>query len=110
MKVCCGSGKPYDSLKGIERLGCSHYHCLGPIEVEEFNPEDMPILNLDTSVCIPYKRGDYEEIDLLTVCGTFDTNGCISHEDMRHLFSKPDSWQEWIASQIEQEGIEQYKQ
>jgi hypothetical protein len=26
------------------------------------------------------------EIDLLTTCGTFNTNDCISHEDMRHLF------------------------
>lgn len=26
------------------------------------------------------------EIDLLTICGTFDTKDCISHEDMRHLF------------------------
>ena len=26
------------------------------------------------------------EIDLLTVCGTFNTNDCISYEDMRHLF------------------------
>jgi hypothetical protein len=26
------------------------------------------------------------DIDLLTTCGTFDTNDCISHEDMRHLF------------------------
>lgn len=35
---------------------------------------------------------------------------CLSHKDMRHLFNKPDSWQEWIVSQIEEEGVEQYKQ
>ena len=59
MKVCCGSGKPYDSLTEAERIGgCNNDHCLGPIE-------------------------DYV---YLTFCGTFDTNDCISHEDMRHLF------------------------
>lgn len=26
------------------------------------------------------------EIDLLTTCGTFNTNDCISYEDMRYLF------------------------
>ena len=36
-------------------------HCVGPIEVEDF---DL----------------------LLTGLGTFNTNDCISHEDMRHLF------------------------
>lgn len=49
------------------------------------------------------------EIDLLTFCGKFDTKDCISHEDMRHLFNKTGSWEEWIASQIEQEGLEKYK-
>lgn len=30
--------------------------------------------------------GCMDDLDLLTICGTFDTNDCISHEDMRHLF------------------------
>jgi hypothetical protein len=30
--------------------------------------------------------GCMDDIDLLTTCGIFDTNDCISHEDMRHLF------------------------
>ena len=51
-----------------------------------------------------------KEIDLLTTCGTFDTNDCISHEDMRHLLNKTGSWEEWIASQIKQEGLEKYKE
>jgi hypothetical protein len=85
MKVCCGSGKPYDTQTDIQKLGCySTDHCVGPIEVEDF---DL----------------------LLTGLGTFDTNDCISHEDMRHLFNKADSWEEWITSQVEQEGIEKYK-
>lgn len=50
------------------------------------------------------------EIDLLAVCGTFNTNDCISHEDLRHLFNKSDSWAEWVLSQIEQEGVEKYKE
>lgn len=80
MKVCCGNGKAYDSLTNIERLGCNHDHCVGPVE-----------------------------IDLLTTCGTFNTNDCISHEDLRPLFIKADSWEEWMLSQIEQEGVEKYK-
>ena len=58
MKVCCGNGKAYDSLTDIEKLGCNHDHCLGPVE----------------------------EYVFLQFCGTFNTNDCISYEDMRHLF------------------------
>ena len=62
MKVCCSNGKPYDTLTDFERLGgCSTDHCVGPIEVEDF---DL----------------------LLTGLGTFNTNDCISYEDMRLLF------------------------
>jgi len=32
MKVCCGNGKPHDTLTDIERIGgCSTDHCIGPI-------------------------------------------------------------------------------
>ena len=62
MKVCCSNGKPYDTLTDFERLGgCGNDHCIGPIEVEDF---DL----------------------LLTGLATFNTNDCISYEDMRHLF------------------------
>lgn len=50
-----------------------------------------------------------KEIDLLTTCGTFNPDDCISHEDFRHLFNKSDSWEQWMLSQIEQEGVEKYK-
>lgn len=54
MKVCCGNGKAYDSLTDIERLGCNHDHCLGPIE-------------------------DYV---YMRFCGRFDTKDCMSVEDL----------------------------
>jgi hypothetical protein len=54
MLVCCGNGKPYDSLTDIEKLGCNHDHCLGPIQ-------------------------DYL---YLTFCGKFNTTDCISVEDL----------------------------
>ena len=111
---------------------------------KEFNPEDMPIIEIDTSDCKEYKREDYEvgkihtcktppegwyctieeghsgpcaaypdgfddtNIDLLFTCGTFDTNDCVSAEDICKLLDKTDNWEEWIASQIKQEGIEKY--
>jgi hypothetical protein len=28
---------------------------------------------------------------------------------MRHLFKKEQNWEEWMLSQIEQEGVEKYK-
>lgn len=91
MKVCCSNGKPYDTLTDFERLGgCSSDHCVGPIEIEELDVRD----NIDL---------------LLTGLGTFDTSDCISHEDLRHLFNKADSWEQWMLSQIEQEGVEKYK-
>jgi len=32
MKVCCGSGKPYDTLTDAERIGgCGNDRCVGPI-------------------------------------------------------------------------------
>jgi hypothetical protein len=61
MKVCCDNGKPISEMSTLDKLVCCHDHCLGPIEVEDF---DL----------------------LLTGLGTFDTNECISYEDMRHLF------------------------
>lgn len=96
MKVCCGSGKVYDSLTDIEKLGCNHDHCLGPIQDYLY---DMFGGTSITGDCI----------DLLTVCGTFDTSDCISHEDLRHLFNKADNWEQWMLSQIEQEGVDKYK-
>lgn len=85
MKVCCSNGKPYDTLTDFERLGgCGNDHCVGPIEVEDF---DL----------------------LLTGLGTFSPDECISHQDFRHLFNKADSWEAWMLSQIEQEGVEKYK-
>lgn len=85
MKVCCDNGKTYDSLSDMEKLGCySTDHCVGPINVEDF---DL----------------------LLTGLGTFNTSDCISHEDLRHLFNKADNWEQWMLSQIEQEGVDKYK-
>lgn len=86
MKVCCSSGKPYSTLTDIERIGgCGTDHCTGPIDLE-----------------------DYEL--LLTGLGTFNTNECTSSDDLCKLLDKPTDWKEWITSQIEQEGIEQYKE
>lgn len=50
-----------------------------------------------------------QEIDLLATCGTFDTSDCISHEDLRHFFNKAGNWEQWMLSQIEQEGVDKYK-
>ena len=61
MKVCCDNGKLLSEMSELDKLACNHDHCLGSIEVEEF---DL----------------------LLTGLGTFNTNDCISYEDMRHLF------------------------
>lgn len=61
MKVCCGTGRPYDELSSTGKKACNNYHCVGPISVEDYDI-------------------------LLTELGTFDTKDCISHEDMRHLF------------------------
>lgn len=91
MKVCCSTGQPYDTLTDFERLGgCSTDHCVGPIEVEEF---DL----------------------LLTGLGTFNTNDCTSSDDLCKLLDNqsidnPTDWKEWITSQIEQEGVEEYKE
>lgn len=86
MKVCCDSGKPYADQTDIEKLGCySTDHCVGPIEVEEF---DL----------------------LLTGLGTFNTTYCTSSDDLCKLLDNPSDWKKWITSQIEQEGIEKYKE
>lgn len=61
MKVCCESGKSIIEMSELDKLSCHHDNCVGPIEVEDF---DL----------------------LLTGLGTFNTNDCISYEDMRHLF------------------------
>jgi len=50
---------------------------------DKLNPEDMPIIEgLDLSKCKEFHIEDY----FLSSHGTFDTNDCISHEDMLHLF------------------------
>jgi len=73
---------------------------------EDFNPEDMPIIEgLDLSRCKEFHIEDY----FLSSHGTFDTKDCVSAEDLRPLFNKPHSWEEWMLSQIEQEGVEKYK-
>ena len=61
-----------------------------------------------------------KEIDLLTICGTFNTNDCTSSDDLCKLLDKqltdklstdnPADWEQWITSQIEQEGLEKYKE
>ena len=85
MKVCCGSGKPYDTLTDFERLGgCGNDHCVGPIDVEEF---DL----------------------LLTGLATFSTQDCISVDDLNLLSAQDYSWEKWVGSQIEQEGFEKYR-
>lgn len=82
MKVCCGNGKPYDSITEAERLGgCNNDHCFGPIE----------------------------EYVYLQFCGKFHTNECTSSDDLAKLLDKPTDWKEWIGSQIEQEGFDKYK-
>ncbi len=64
MKVCCGNGKPYDTLTDFERLGgCNSDHCVGPIIVEDF---DL----------------------LLTGLGTFNPDDCISAEELGKLIIK----------------------
>lgn len=61
MKVCCSSGKPYDTFTEIESMGCySTDHCIGPMEIEDF---DL----------------------LLTGLGTFNTNECTSGEELCKL-------------------------
>jgi hypothetical protein len=61
MKVCCGNGKPYDTLTEFERLGgCNSDHCVGPITIEDY---DL----------------------LLTGLGTFDTNDCTTSEELCKL-------------------------
>ena len=80
MKVCCGNGKPYDSLTEIQKFGCNHDHCLGPIE----------------------------EYVYLQFCGTFNTQDCTSSDELTKLLRQP-NWEKWIASQIEEEGFDKYK-
>lgn len=63
--------------------------------MREFNPEDMPTIEIDMSKVRQYKVMDelteqaqelgLYEIDLLSVCGAFDTNDCISAEDLIKL-------------------------
>lgn len=91
MKLCCGSGKPYDSLTEAKRIGgCNNDHCVGLISVEDY---DL----------------------LLTGLRTFNTEEYISSNDLCKLLDKqltdnPTDWREWITSQIEQEGVEKYKE
>ena len=91
MKVCCSTGEPYDNLTFYEKLGlCCGDHCVRPMEIEDF---DL----------------------LLTGLGTFNTTDCTSSDDLCKLLDKqltdnPTDWKQWITSQIEQEGIEKYKE
>jgi hypothetical protein len=85
MRVCCSTGGSYENLTFYEKLGlCCGEHCVGPIEVEDY---DL----------------------LLTGLGTFNTNDCTSSGDLCKLLVKADTWEEWMLSQIEQEGVEKYK-
>jgi hypothetical protein len=71
MKVCCGNGKPYDTLTDFERLGgCGNDHCVGPISVEDY---DL----------------------LLTGLGTFDIRDCTSSDELCKLI-KPTGEQDEI--------------
>ena len=47
---------------------------------------------------------------LLTGLGTFCTKDCVSAEDLCKLLDNPTDWKQWITSQIEQEGVEKYKE
>lgn len=86
MKVCCSNGKPYDTLTDIERIGgCSTDHCVGPINIEDY---DLLLIGL----------------------GTFNTSHCTSSDDLCKLLDNPADWKQWITSQIEQEGVEKYKE
>lgn len=60
MKVCCGNGKPVSEMNELDKLSCNNDHCVGPIEVEDF---DL----------------------LLTGLGTFSTEDCISAVDLCKL-------------------------
>lgn len=63
MKVCCDNGKLLTDMSDLDKLACNHDHCVGAIEIEEF--------------------------DLLLVgCGTFDTKDCLSVEDLCKLLEK----------------------
>lgn len=62
------------------------------LKSKEFSPEDMPIIEIDMTKVRQYKAMDelteqaqelgLYGIDLLTTCGTFDTEDCISVEDL----------------------------
>lgn len=58
MKVCCELGKYWELMTPVELLACQHDHCKGPIELEDY---------------------------LLETCGTFDTNDCVSVEQLIKL-------------------------
>jgi hypothetical protein len=63
IKVCCGTGKLVSEMSDIDKLSCNFDHCVGPIEIEEF---DL----------------------LLTGLGTFNTEDCISAEELGKLIFK----------------------
>ena len=63
MKVCCDNGKPRTEMSELDRLGCNHDMCVGPITIEDF---DL----------------------LLTGLGTFNPDDCISAEDLGKLIIK----------------------
>lgn len=57
-----------------------------------------------------------KDYDLLLIgLGTFNTTNCTSSDDLCKLLDNqsidnPTDWKEWITSQIEQEGLEKYKE
>lgn len=66
----------------------SHYFTSTSVdeqEVLDYYLDMMPKI-YDTGKVTYGVVGYPEDLDLLTTCGTFNTNDCISHEDMRHLF------------------------
>lgn len=64
---------------------------------------------LDEDLNCPGCPHQDSEIDLLTTCGTFSTEDCLSAKDFSKLLDIHNDWEKWITSQIEQEGVEKYK-
>ena len=63
--------------------------------------------------CAAYPDGsDKTNIEdyFLTGLGTFNTNDCTSSDDLCKLLDNPTDWKQWITLQIEQEGLEKYKE
>lgn len=66
-----------------------------------------------TGPCAAYPdRFDETNIEdyFLIGLGTFNTSHCTSSDDLCKLLDNPADWKNWITSQIEQEGVEKYKE